>query len=308
MGNERSRAPQPDGVSTLQGQFDRQASNDNQVFLNVYHLSRQLANANEVLGGALKFGGAFHVGVEVYGKEWYYCRDGILANQQAPRKHSIHVYSSSVEMGRTAKTRTEVFELITYYQRTAWRGAKYHDLRYNCCTFADEFCWQLVGQRLPPWVDRVPKLAVACGLDEVLIQTRVTRPSQPAGNLQSEPGRSDVGPTAEARRAGAQDCCERSCIQSPCGLSDHIMNREYSSFLDTDPLALREDTYLLATAEPSRSTGMPMISKNRMPVATPLMAPIRPQSFEYKVNSWSHERGGKMMGHGALERDEAHGA
>eukprot|EP00747_Dinoflagellata_sp_TGD_P184194 gnl/TRDRNA2_/TRDRNA2_39621_c0_seq1.p1 gnl/TRDRNA2_/TRDRNA2_39621_c0~~gnl/TRDRNA2_/TRDRNA2_39621_c0_seq1.p1 ORF type:complete len:240 (+),score=35.31 gnl/TRDRNA2_/TRDRNA2_39621_c0_seq1:63-722(+) len=196
MGNEGSQALPADSVA-LPGQDDKnrcssddRASNDSQVFLNVYDLSGQLVGANEVLAGRLKFGGAFHVGVEVYGTEWYYCPDGIHYNQQAPRKHYMHIYNSTIEMGRTAMTQDEVCNLITQYRQNAWTGQKYQCLQNNCCSFANEFCWQLVGQTIPAWVDRIPKLAASLGLSDIVMET-----SRPSESVNMQPERSQSEPS-----------------------------------------------------------------------------------------------------------------
>mmetsp|Transcript_8342 Transcript_8342/g.15358 ORF Transcript_8342/g.15358 Transcript_8342/m.15358 type:complete len:254 (+) Transcript_8342:83-844(+) len=98
--------------------------------------------------------GAFHIGVEVYGREWSYGYDergdtGVFCCQ--PRGCDAHSYVKVLEMGDTTFKEYEVRAVI---ERLAaeWQGQDYDLLRCNCCHFSDELCRQLGVGPVPRWV------------------------------------------------------------------------------------------------------------------------------------------------------------
>mmetsp|Transcript_82236 Transcript_82236/g.142907 ORF Transcript_82236/g.142907 Transcript_82236/m.142907 type:complete len:217 (+) Transcript_82236:78-728(+) len=129
-----------------------------QVYLNVYHLSDGWSKTNCISKQFLGIGGAFHVGVEIYGTEYYFGGDGVCATE--PRISEKHVYHQSIPMGLVALSPSEV-ELTIDVLSYVWNGDDYDMLDKNCCSFAEALCLELVGVSIPAWVSRFPQLASA---------------------------------------------------------------------------------------------------------------------------------------------------
>mmetsp|Transcript_174255 Transcript_174255/g.423911 ORF Transcript_174255/g.423911 Transcript_174255/m.423911 type:complete len:249 (-) Transcript_174255:105-851(-) len=140
-------------------QAEIQAADDAQVYLNVYDLNEDWLRANNLFRDFLKIGGAFHTGVELYGREWSYGQEGVSSSQ--PRAHAVHIYRTSVPMGMTSQSRAEVLQFLEQEVMPRWQGGDYDILRRNCCSFADFLCSRLVQKHIPGWVTRFPKVASA---------------------------------------------------------------------------------------------------------------------------------------------------
>eukprot|EP00746_Dinoflagellata_sp_MGD_P094067 gnl/MRDRNA2_/MRDRNA2_37266_c0_seq2.p1 gnl/MRDRNA2_/MRDRNA2_37266_c0~~gnl/MRDRNA2_/MRDRNA2_37266_c0_seq2.p1 ORF type:complete len:248 (+),score=34.20 gnl/MRDRNA2_/MRDRNA2_37266_c0_seq2:1-744(+) len=110
---------------------------------------------NGVLCDALKIGGAFHVGVEVFGVEWSFGHDGVVYS--SARRHDVHVYRQSIPLGNTRLDPEDVDGIVGDMASGAWRGETYDILCRNCCTFARELCFRLLQgrDRIPGWIDRL---------------------------------------------------------------------------------------------------------------------------------------------------------
>jgi hypothetical protein len=129
------------------------AEQGSKVALHVYHVSHSDAvrRLNRVTGGSrnpLKFGGVFHAGIEVNGREWSYGATedpedtGIAWN--VPTRHSMHQFYSTVELGETKLTPDEVNSTVRRLMRQ-WPGyvgaftqclslgARAFDLRLHSC-------------------------------------------------------------------------------------------------------------------------------------------------------------------------------
>ena len=57
------------GTTNMSGD-EFSVNESNAVFLNVYDLSADMLRANHILNEVMNIGGAFHTGVEVYGREY----------------------------------------------------------------------------------------------------------------------------------------------------------------------------------------------------------------------------------------------
>jgi len=128
------------------------------VILHVYDLNEGFRKANELLTfswEAVAVGGAFHVGVEVFGVEWFYGCVGVTST--LPRCASGHVYNSSVLLGVTPLDKL-AFAAVLNNMCHEWRGADYQLISHNCVSFASELCGRLGTKPLPSWVSRVPHL------------------------------------------------------------------------------------------------------------------------------------------------------
>merc|ERR1712232_1135975 len=108
----------------------------------------------------LKFGGVFHAGVEVNGKEWYYglCMGtGTGVRCVEPTKDPEHHFRQTVTLPSTALSETSVDALIGTI-KAEYPGASYDLLRRNCCHFADDLCQRLGVGAIPGWVYRLARI------------------------------------------------------------------------------------------------------------------------------------------------------
>jgi len=97
--------------------------------------------------------GAFHTGVEVYGKEWSFgfTNDGSSGIFSCPpQRCRTHAYREAVPMGETFLSQTEV-ESLLLAMAMVWRGGHYDVLRRNCTHFCEEFCSKLGVDPVPAW-------------------------------------------------------------------------------------------------------------------------------------------------------------
>lgn len=123
------------------------------VVLHIYDVSTDpsIGEVNKIL---VAMGtGAFHGGVEVYGKEWSY---GYSANGSGvfccePKGCTAHIYRESIPMGDTKLNPKEVSELLTKMM-AEWKGTEYDLLRRNCVIFSDALCQKLGVGSVPAWV------------------------------------------------------------------------------------------------------------------------------------------------------------
>lgn len=127
------------------------------VTLHVYDFGPfgDVQSLNPVLR-SLGAGGAYHCGIEVYGREWSYFKasssslpGGVLACK--PRGCKDHSYREPLLMGNTVMTEQQVLRTLAELS-AQWTGNSYNVLRRNCCHFATELC-RCLGVGMPPeWV------------------------------------------------------------------------------------------------------------------------------------------------------------
>lgn len=125
----------------------------NQVQIQVYEVAG-FGRLNEANTSTL--GGAFHAGVEVYGREWSYGGGsgrgaGVICDM--PRKNKQHRFRETVRMPCTRLSDGEVALILGELVDT-WLPQDYHWLHRNCLAFANEFCSRLGVGPIPPWIDR----------------------------------------------------------------------------------------------------------------------------------------------------------
>jgi len=99
-------------------------------------------------------GGAFHIGVEVFGSEWSYGCCGVRS--ALPRGQCGHVYSCSVCLGQTSVEQAELASIL-HRMCQEWKGSDYQLLSHNCCNFASELCDHLGVGPVPAWISRLPR-------------------------------------------------------------------------------------------------------------------------------------------------------
>lgn len=122
------------------------------VTVHLYDLSEALAQINSVSIDLIGYGGALHVGVEVFGIEWSFGTGGVSCS--LPKQNRHYVYRQSVDMGTTALTQKDVQQAILSMQRE-WQGSEYDLFLKNCGTFCNALCIRLGVGSLPAWVTRL---------------------------------------------------------------------------------------------------------------------------------------------------------
>lgn len=140
--------------------FERESacSAANTVFLNVYDLASVASIPNSILcNSIMKTFGAYHVAIEVYGEEWGFFRQDDpdecgICRSRVPRRHPVHVYRQSVNLGCTPFVDFEIWNLLRRELIPAWSGGRYDLIHCNCIHFADEFAKLLKVEPVPPWV------------------------------------------------------------------------------------------------------------------------------------------------------------
>jgi len=127
------------------------------VILHIYDAggTEMVKNVNTLLRAVGT--GAFHTGVELYGKEWSFgfTNDGSSGIFSCPpRSCKTHRYREAVPMGETPMSQMEVEDLLMQLA-SDWRGGHYDVLRRNCTHFSEEFCRRLGVGPLPHWVGNI---------------------------------------------------------------------------------------------------------------------------------------------------------
>jgi len=133
------------------------------IFLHVYHLDSITSKLNQVTVPLLNTG-AFHVGVEVYGKEYSFGNSmpgesGIVVSPRA-KEHPFHIYMKTVYRGFAPISEAEWIKLLKTLARKM-RKTQYNILMNNCVTFADELCASLDVRGIPSWIINLKEPAIS---------------------------------------------------------------------------------------------------------------------------------------------------
>jgi hypothetical protein len=128
-----------------------------EVAFSVYELHGTSA-INYVTSSA-GIGGAYHVGVEVYGLEWSYGGSDVGTGVYCVhvRESSLGSFHSRVTLGRTRKTAEQVLDILDEFRRT-WMGDQYHILAKNCAHFCMAFTERLGFDNQPEWINKLAKV------------------------------------------------------------------------------------------------------------------------------------------------------
>jgi len=104
----------------------------------------------------IKFGGVFHVGVEILGKEWWFgaCPFGTGVSWCTPLSQTEHHYRETLDMPECTLTEVQI-GCVLQVMMTEYPGSSYHLLRRNCCHFAGDFCRRLGVGEVPAWLGRL---------------------------------------------------------------------------------------------------------------------------------------------------------
>lgn len=159
------------------------------VTLNVYSVgtTKSVKRINQVTS---QFGGLFHVGVQVYGREWSFASGtgegccGIVSC--SPTECPLHIFRESVYLGDCGLSRLEVGKVLQG-MRDDWQGASYDLLHKNCCSFANSFVKAIgISQGIPKRVDRFARIAASL---DVKAQTAYLRLSSVESLVAAKVGR-----------------------------------------------------------------------------------------------------------------------
>jgi len=141
------------------------------VTLRVYNLgkSSEVRHINRILRALGT--GAFHCGVEVYGREWSYRGNSSSATgvfSCRPCECDRHSYYESMPMGSTTLSEDDVLLLVKQLEKE-WLGTYYNVLTHNCCHFSELFCRCLGVADIPPWLTNLADTgaAIADGLEHI---------------------------------------------------------------------------------------------------------------------------------------------
>mmetsp|Transcript_85616 Transcript_85616/g.163777 ORF Transcript_85616/g.163777 Transcript_85616/m.163777 type:complete len:438 (-) Transcript_85616:12-1325(-) len=123
-----------------------------EVALSVYEL-HGTSGINFITSSA-GMGGAYHVGVEVYGLEWSFgfADEGTGVYMVHVGTSTLGNFHSRVLLGRTRKTPEEVLDILDDF-RSRWRGTQYNLLQRNCAHFSVAFSKRLGFNSCPEWVN-----------------------------------------------------------------------------------------------------------------------------------------------------------
>mmetsp|Transcript_25052 Transcript_25052/g.60761 ORF Transcript_25052/g.60761 Transcript_25052/m.60761 type:complete len:249 (+) Transcript_25052:44-790(+) len=139
------------------------------VTLNLYDLSSSWTGLNNVLDTTFA-AGAFHTGVVVFGREYYY--SGMVADGGAgqrsvsgvywhePGEHEVHQFRQSIELGHTSLTPREAQQQMLELS-SEWSAPGYHILRRNCVHFAVALCDRLGVGPVPARVQKLSETGAA---------------------------------------------------------------------------------------------------------------------------------------------------
>lgn len=150
------------------------------VLLHIYDVghSSWIAGLNSTTAS---FGGLFHAGVEIYGREFSFGGSrqqnvcGIFPCK--PRGCVLHTYRESIYLGDCHLGRSHVSSILKQ-MRAEWPSLHYSMLRKNCCHFCNEFAIELGVGVIPSWTFRLANVGAA--LHDAINgppDTRVSRPS-----------------------------------------------------------------------------------------------------------------------------------
>eukprot|EP00438_Fugacium_kawagutii_P022001 Skav217029 [mRNA] locus=scaffold1803:367117:393577:- [translate_table: standard] len=152
-----SPSSKSDGSGVL---HQKSVPHDVPIFLNIYDVTHyagvQWLNAlfaNQY--SPLKFGGIFHIGVQIGQKEWSYGfkAEGTGVFWTPPIFQAAHHFRETVRMGQTKLSKRGIANVIKELE-AEWSGPSYNVFGRNCCHFADALCQRLEIGRIPEWTCR----------------------------------------------------------------------------------------------------------------------------------------------------------
>mmetsp|Transcript_42283 Transcript_42283/g.111831 ORF Transcript_42283/g.111831 Transcript_42283/m.111831 type:complete len:348 (-) Transcript_42283:55-1098(-) len=126
------------------------------VFVRVYDLGQNLLTRWH--NCYAKSYGAFHTGVEVYGREWSFGMTGddwsTGITEHEPGQNSDHTFRETLMMGYTKYSARQVHQIINM-MKMEWKGCTYNLFSRNCHNFTNALCAKLGVTPLPGWINEL---------------------------------------------------------------------------------------------------------------------------------------------------------
>lgn len=164
-----------------------------QVILRVYDVTGALQGYQQTAVYTINqlarnwLGGAYHVGVEIFGIEYAFGMIGVYGH--LPRQEVMsHHFRESVVMpcykdhkdiikhSICHLSQEEIKKIIYVDMKNKWVGTSYDLIHRNCCHFADDLCETLGLGKIPNWINRVARTAASVDASIVALKTSLTIP------------------------------------------------------------------------------------------------------------------------------------
>jgi len=143
------------------GRVVQNASSGQPVYAQVYHVGTD--ERIQTLNSFLFAGGAYHVGIEVYGREWGYgggdsCQHTGVGYVE-PKSDPSHTFYDTYLLCHTSYSESDVQDILRRLARR-WPMCEYDLLTRNCVHFADELVKNLCGSTsgVKPWMGRLARI------------------------------------------------------------------------------------------------------------------------------------------------------
>jgi hypothetical protein len=214
-----------------------------EVILQVYDLTSWTKASNLPI---------YHLGVQVYRLEYFFCARGIQSC--IPMANKGHIFKESVSLGRTNLSLKDVRHLLQKL-REYWCADSYRMLGHNCQTFALAFCEELgLMKSVPPEYSRFSDLgdlrAQMAGLVDgaTSFMPRLSKgPTLLQSCSVSNLGRTNVCST----RPPLKQCVQRTSAMPCAKNADATVDGSPTTLLDLDKLdQWSEDVFTLPRLRP----------------------------------------------------------
>lgn len=118
------------------------------IYLNIYDLHD--SNAFIAPLGL----GLYHTGVEIEHKEYYFTPTGIHHSNQ-PRHEAFGQFKEQQLLGQYPGSLQEIKNVLHRLGKTRFRPGDYDPVACNCNHFSEAIAEELLGERLPVWINRL---------------------------------------------------------------------------------------------------------------------------------------------------------
>ena len=165
-----------------------------QVVLRVYDVTGSLEGYQQTAVYTINqlsrswLGGAYHVGVEIFGIEYAFGMVGVYGH--LPRQEVMqHHFREAIVMPIYAEHKgiikesichlanEEIKKIIYIDMKKKWVGTSYDLIHRNCCHFADDLCETIGLGKIPNWINRVARSAAAVDAQVTALKSSLTVPT-----------------------------------------------------------------------------------------------------------------------------------